>query len=164
MALLQISEPGMSPDPHQRRVAVGIDLGTSNSLVAAVRSGAPEVLADEQGAALLPSVVRYAADAAPLVGAAAASHIATDPYNVIASVKRLMGRGYRDAIAQRYPYDLADAQGTVGLRTAAGLRTPVEVSAEILRTLRQRARALIEIAHPAFRDSLEASARSLNLL
>ena len=139
MALLQISEPGMSPDPHQRRVAVGIDLGTSNSLVAAVRSGAPEVLADEQGAALLPSVVRYAADAAPLVGAAAASHIATDPHNVIASVKRLMGRGYRDAIAQRYPYDLADAQGTVGLRTAAGLRTPVEVSAEILRTLRQRA-------------------------
>jgi molecular chaperone HscA len=145
MALLQISEPGMSPDPHQRRVAIGIDLGTSNSLVAAVRSGTSEVLLDERGAALLPSVVRYSADGAPVVGAAAAAQIAADPRNVIASVKRLMGRGYRDAIAQRYPYDLADAQGTVGLRTAAGLRTPVEVSAEILRTLRLRAEAALGV-------------------
>jgi molecular chaperone HscA len=141
MTLLQISEPGMSPDPHQRRVAVGIDLGTSNSLVAAVRSGTPEVLVDHHGLPLLPSVVRYRADGAPVVGAEAAAQIATDPRNVIASVKRLMGRGYRDAVAQRYPYDLADAQGSVGLRTAAGLRTPVEVSAEILRVLRLRAEA-----------------------
>jgi molecular chaperone HscA len=146
MALLQISEPGMSPDPHQRRVAIGIDLGTSNSLVAAVRSGVPEVLGDERGSPLLPSVVRYAADRSPVVGSAAAEHIAADPRNVIASVKRLMGRGFRDAIAQRYPYDLADAQGTVGIRTAAGLRTPVEVSAEILRTLRLRAEATLGIA------------------
>ncbi len=146
MALLQISEPGMSPDPHQRRVAVGIDLGTSNSLVAAVRSGTPEVLVDQHGLPLLPSVVRYRADGAPVVGAEAAAQIASDPHNVIASVKRLMGRGYRDAVAQRYPYDLADAQGTVGLRTAAGLRTPVEVSAEILRVLRLRAEASLGVA------------------
>jgi molecular chaperone HscA len=139
MALLQISEPGMSPDPHQRRVAVGIDLGTSNSLVATVRSGVTEVLLDEHGGPLLPSVVQYRADGSPVVGAEAAARIATDPRNVIASVKRLMGRGYRDAIAQKYPYDLADAQGSVAVRTAAGLRTPVEVSAEILRTLRLRA-------------------------
>ena len=145
MALLQISEPGMSPDPHQRRVAIGIDLGTSNSLVAAVRSGAPEVLLDERGMALLPSVVRYRADGPPVVGAAAAAHLAADPRNVIASVKRLMGRGYRDAIAQRYPYDLADANGIVGMRTAAGLRTPIEVSAEILRTLRRRAEAALGV-------------------
>ncbi len=146
MALLQISEPGMSPDPHQRRVAIGIDLGTSNSLVAAVRSGTPEVLVDERGEPLLPSVVRYRTDGPPVVGAAAAAHLAIDPRNVIASVKRLMGRGYRDAIAQHYPYDLADAQGIVGMRTAAGVRTPVEVSAEILRTLRLRAEAALGVA------------------
>ena len=139
MALLQISEPGMSPDPHRRRVPVGIDLGTSNSLVAALRSGVAEVLADEHGNPLLPSVVQYRPDGPPCVGAEAADRIAADPLNVVASVKRLMGRGYQDAVAQKYPYDLEDAQGTVAIRTAAGLRTPVEVSAEILRTLRLRA-------------------------
>jgi len=139
MALLQISEPGMSPDPHQRRVAVGIDLGTSNSLVAAVRSGVAEVLPDQLGRPLLPSVVQYRAGSAPVVGALAAEQIAADPRNVVASVKRLMGRGYQDAIAQKFPYELASANGTVAIRTAAGLRTPVEVSADILRTLRLRA-------------------------
>ena len=139
MALLQISEPGMSPDPHQRRVAIGIDLGTSNSLVAAVRSGSTQVLVDQHGQPLLPSVVQYRADAPPLVGAEAAAQIAVDPRSVVASVKRLMGRGYQDAIAQRYPYELADARGSVAIRTAGGLRTPVEVSADILRILRLRA-------------------------
>ena len=145
MALLQISEPGMSPDPHQRRVPVGIDLGTSNSLVAALRSGVAEVLADEHGNPLLPSVVQYRPDGPPCVGAEAADRIAADPLNVVASVKRLMGRGYQDAVAQKYPYDLEDAQGTVAIRTAAGLRTPVEVSAEILRTLRLRAEAALGV-------------------
>jgi molecular chaperone HscA len=136
----------MSPDPHQRRVAVGIDLGTSNSLVAAVRSGVAEVLTDDAGQPLLPSVVQYRADAPPVVGAPAAAQIAIDPRNVVASVKRLMGRNYDDAIAQKFPYELAQAHGTVAIRTAAGLRTPVEVSADILRTLRLRAEEALGVA------------------
>jgi len=135
----------MSPDPHQRRLAIGIDLGTSNSLVAAWRSGASEVLPDEQGGRLLPSVVQYRADGPPLVGAEAAAQIADDPHNVVASVKRLMGRSYQDAVAQEYPYSLTEAQGSVAIRTAAGPRTPVEVSAEILRTLRLRAQASLGV-------------------
>ena len=135
----------MSPDPHQRRVAIGIDLGTSNSLVAAWRSGASEVLPDEQGGRLLPSVVQYRADGPPRVGAEAAAQIADDPHNVVASVKRLMGRSYQDAVAQEYPYSLTEAQGSVAIRTAAGPRTPVEVSAEILRTLRLRAQASLGV-------------------
>ena len=99
MALLQISEPGMSPDPHQRRYAIGIDLGTSNSLVAVCRSGVPDALPDEQGRKLLPSVVHYRADAAPVVGHAAQQALLSDTGNVISSVKRLMGRGLADAQA-----------------------------------------------------------------
>ena len=131
----------MSPDPHRRRVAIGIDLGTSNSLVAAVRSGVAEVLPDEVGRPLLPSVVRYAAGRAPLVGADAAAAIGEDPRNVVASVKRLMGRSLEDVRAQHLPYELTAAPGMVAIRTAAGDRTPVEVSADILRTLRLRAEA-----------------------
>ena len=139
MALLQISEPGMSPDPHQRRLAVGIDLGTTNSLVATVRHGIAEVLPDEEGHALLPSVVRYLEGGSVRVGYEAERQAAADPRNTIVSVKRFMGRGLTDALAQRTPYEFVDAPGMVRLRTRAGDKSPVEISAEILRTLRDRA-------------------------
>jgi len=140
VALLQIAEPGQSPAPHQRRLAVGIDLGTTNSLVAAVRSGVPVVLADGQGRPLLPSVVRYAADGRVEVGYAAQARQAEDPRNTVVSVKRYMGRGLRDVVhAENAPYDFVDAPGMVRLRTTAGTKSPVEVSAEILKVLRQRA-------------------------
>jgi molecular chaperone HscA len=140
MALLQIAEPGQSPAPHEQRHAVGIDLGTTNSLVAAVRSGLPAVLPDAQGRALLPSVVRYLADGRAEVGYAALARQSEDPRNTIVSVKRFMGRGLKDvAHAENAPYDFVDAPGMVQLRTAAGVKSPVEVSAEILRVLRQRA-------------------------
>jgi molecular chaperone HscA len=140
MALLQISEPGQSAAPHQHRLAVGIDLGTTNSLVAAVRSGTATVLPDEQGRALLPSIVRYLADEHVEVGYPAQARQAEDPKNSIASVKRFMGRGLKDvAHAEHMAYDFADAPGMVQLRTVAGVRSPVEVSAEILKVLRQRA-------------------------
>lgn len=140
MALLQIVEPGHSTAPHQHRLAVGIDLGTTNSLVASVRSGVPVVLPDAEGRMLLPSVVRYCADGAPLVGYEAQASMASDPRNTVGSVKRFMGRGLRDvAHAENLPYDFVDAPGMVQLRTVAGVKSPVEVSAEILRTLRERA-------------------------
>jgi molecular chaperone HscA len=140
MALLQISEPGQTSAPHQHRLAVGIDLGTTNSLVATVRSGTPVVLSDAAGRALLPSVVRYRADGPPLVGAEAQGEIANDPRNTISSVKRFMGRGLRDvAHAENLPFDFVDAPGMVQLRTAAGIKSPVEVSAQILQVLRARA-------------------------
>ena len=140
MALLQISEPGQSSAPHQHRLAVGIDLGTTNSLVATVRSGVAAVLPDEQGRALLPSIVRYLPEARVEVGYAAQARQAEDPKNSIASVKRFMGRGLKDvAHAEHMAYDFADAPGMVQLRTAAGVKSPVEVSAEILKVLRQRA-------------------------
>ena len=139
MALLQISEPGMSPEPHRRRLAVGIDLGTTNSLVAAVRHGSPEVLVDETGAMLLPSVVRYAEDGSIQVGQAAARQAPVDPVNTIVSVKRFMGRGLADAREHRVPYEFVDAPGMVKLHTRAGDKSPVQVSAEILRSLRARA-------------------------
>ena len=139
MALFQISEPGESPAPHQRSLAVGIDLGTTNSLVATVRSGAAAVLPDAQGRSLLPSIVRYRPDGAVEVGYAAQVHQADDPKNSIASVKRFMGRGLKDvAYAENVPYDLLDAPGMVQLRTVAGVKSPVEVSAEILKVLRIR--------------------------
>ena len=146
MALLQIAEPGQATEPHKRRIAVGIDLGTTNSLVAAVRSGSPEVLPDEAGQLLLPSAVRYTAEGVSAVGEAALVSAAEDPHNTIVSVKRLMGRGLSDAKAQSTPYvlvadDDATAGGMVRLRTAAGEVSPVQVSAEILRVLRQRAEA-----------------------
>lgn len=143
MALLQISEPGESTVPHQRRLAVGIDLGTTHSLVAAVRSSQADVLPDAQDRRLTPSVVRYQSDGSVVVGWEALAQIAQDPKNTIASVKRLMGRGYDDAVRQRSPYQLmaheSGQAGQVRIQTVAGAVTPVEVSAEILRQLRRQA-------------------------
>ena len=140
MALLQISEPGGAPDPHQRRIAVGIDLGTTHSLVAAVRNGVAECLPDDAGRVILPSAVRYLEGGKRQIGAAALSEAATDPRNTIVSVKRFMGRGLADIEGRAtLPYDFVDAPGMVQLRTAGGVKSPVEVSAEILATLRFRA-------------------------
>ncbi|MYM72896.1 Fe-S protein assembly chaperone HscA [Duganella sp. FT134W] len=140
MALLQISEPGMSTAPHQHRLAVGIDLGTTNSLVATVRNSIPEVLNDEDGRALLPSVVRYLPNGHANIGYKAQAAQTTDPKNTIVSVKRFMGRGLADiAYAENLPYDFQDTPGMVQLKTVAGVKSPVEVSAQILATLRQRA-------------------------
>jgi molecular chaperone HscA len=140
MALLQISEPGQSPDPHQRRIAVGIDLGTTHSLVAAVRSGVPECLPDAQGRAILPSVVRYLDGGRRQIGHEAMAAQADDAPNTIVSVKRLMGRSLGDVAGrERLPYDFVDRPGMVALQTREGVKTPVEVSAEILASLRQRA-------------------------
>ncbi|MGZ9046839.1 MAG: Hsp70 family protein, partial [Telluria sp.] len=140
MALLQISEPGMSTAPHQHRLAVGIDLGTTNSLVASVRSGIPEVLSDEEGRQLLPSIVRYLPNGNAHIGHKARPHQTTDPRNTIVSVKRFMGRGLKDiAYAENLPYDFQDTPGMVQLKTVAGIKSPVEVSAQILATLRQMA-------------------------
>jgi molecular chaperone HscA len=142
MALLQISEPGESTAPHQHRLAAGIDLGTTNSLVASVRSGAANTLPDLQGNHLLPSVVRYQAEDAPIVGIAALARATDDPLNTIASVKRLMGRGVEDVkgVGEYLPYDFVPgSSGMPLLHTAGGDVSPVEVSAEILRALRHRA-------------------------
>ena len=140
MALLQISEPGGAPDPHQRRIAIGIDLGTTHSLVAAVRHGVAECLPDETGRVILPSAVRYLADGKRQIGAAALAEAAADPRNTLVSVKRFMGRGLADiAGRERLPYDFVDAPGMVQMQTVAGIKSPVEVSAEILATLRYRA-------------------------
>jgi molecular chaperone HscA len=165
MALLQIAEPGMSTAPHQHRLAVGIDLGTTNSLVATVRHGVPEVLADAQGRALLPSVVRYRA-AGVEVGHGAQTQQAGDPRNTISSVKRFMGRGVKDvAHAENLPYDFVDAPGMLQLRTVAGIKSPVEVSAEILKVLRERAEASLGgplvgavITVPAYFDDAQRQA------
>lgn len=140
MALLQISEPGMSTAPHQHRLAVGIDLGTTNSLVATVRNSIPEVLNDEQGRSLLPSVVRYLPNGHAHIGFKAQAAQTSDPKNTISSVKRFMGRGLHDiAYVENLPYDFHDQPGMVQLKTVAGLKSPVEVSAQILATLRQQA-------------------------
>ncbi|ELY6245136.1 Fe-S protein assembly chaperone HscA [Cronobacter universalis] len=142
MALLQISEPGMSSAPHQRKLAAGIDLGTTHSLVATVRSGQPETLADHQGCHLLPSVVHYQSQGYN-VGYDARAQAADDPVNTISSVKRLMGRSLAD-IQARYPhlpYQLrASENGLPMIDTPAGLLNPVRVSADILKTLAERAR------------------------
>ncbi len=166
MALLQIAEPGMSTAPHQHRLAVGIDLGTTNSLVATVRSGMSVVLSDENGRPLLPSVVRYLADGNVEVGYEALAHQCIDPQNTIVSVKRFMGRGLRDIPhANEMPYQFVDAPGMVQLRTVAGTKSPVEVSAEILKSLRRRAeRALggelvgAVITVPAYFDDAQRQA------
>ena len=140
MALLQISEPGQAPDPHQRRIAVGIDLGTTHSLVAAVRNGAAECLPDEAGRVLLPSVVRYLDAEQRKIGVDALAARIVDPANTITSVKRLMGRGMADIVNRdALPYRLAGDAGMVKIKTVAGDKSPVEVSAEILATLRFRA-------------------------
>ncbi|MBT9454995.1 MAG: Fe-S protein assembly chaperone HscA [Burkholderiaceae bacterium] len=140
MALLQISEPGQSPDPHQRRYAVGIDLGTTHSLVAAMRNGVAECLPDAAGRVILPSAVRYLGEGRRQIGQEALDQQALDPENTIVSVKRFMGRALRD-IAERkqLPYHFEDSEGMLGLHTRDGLKSPVEVSAEILATLRFRA-------------------------
>ena len=142
MALMQIAEPGLSAAPHQHRLVVGIDLGTTNSLVATVRSGMADVLVDHQGRPLLPSVVRYDTHGVNAVGHAAAAQAVSDPKNTIASVKRFMGRGLADIRAthgDRLPYEFVDAPGMVRLVTSAGEKSPVEVSADILRALKGRA-------------------------
>ena len=142
MALLQISEPGMSPAPHQHKLAVGIDLGTTNSLVATVRSGMSTVLHDEHGHALLPSVVRYLQDAV-IVGHEAQAAQSQDPVNTIVSVKRFMGRALHDITDRAHiPYHFVEndsSQGILELKTRAGLKSPVEISAEVLKTLKLRA-------------------------
>ena len=140
MALLQISEPGQTPNPHQRRIAVGIDLGTTHSLVASVRNGVSECLPDKEGRVILPSVVRYLDAERRQIGFDALAAQVKDPRNTISSVKRLMGRGIDD-IGNRaqLPYQLNDKPGMVTLETVAGEKSPVEISAEILATLRYRA-------------------------
>ncbi|MSQ55012.1 MAG: Fe-S protein assembly chaperone HscA [Betaproteobacteria bacterium] len=166
MALLQIAEPGMSTEPHQHRLAVGIDLGTTNSLVATVRNGVPVVLADEQGRPLLPSIVRYLAPGKVDVGYPAQARQSEDPRNTILSVKRYMGRRMRDvANVENSPYDFVDAPGMVQFRTAAGAVSPVEVSAEILKLLRVRAEASLGgelagavITVPAYFDDAQRQA------
>ena len=140
MALLQISEPGQSPDPHTRRIAVGIDLGTTHSLVAAVRHGVADCLVDASGRAILPSAVRYLEGGRRQIGAEAFAAQADDPLNTIVSVKRLMGRALADVAGhQRLPYRFVDRPGMVAIDTRDGVKTAVEVSAEILAALRQRA-------------------------
>jgi molecular chaperone HscA len=166
MALLQISEPGLSPEPHQGRPAVGIDLGTTNSLVATVRSGVPVVLPDSHGRPLLPSIVRYLPDGRVEVGYAAQARQADDPKNTIVSVKRYMGRGLKDvAHIESTPYDFVDAPGMLQIRTAAGVKSPVEVSSQILKVLRERAELSLQgnifgavITVPAYFDDAQRQA------
>jgi molecular chaperone HscA len=166
MALLQISEPGHSPDPHTRRIAVGIDLGTTHSLVAVVRNGVAECLPDEQGRVLLPSVVQYLADNKRQIGWQAHTNNAQAATNTIASVKRLMGRGMHDiAGADKLPYRLIDKPGMVAIDTLHGEKSPVEVSAEILATLRFRAEDSMDddifgavITVPAYFDDAQRQA------
>lgn len=140
MALFQIAEPGESAAPHEHKLAIGIDLGTTNSLVATVRSGISICLSDDQGRPLLPSVVRYHADNSTEVGYDAQTRQAIDPRNTIVSVKRFMGRGLKDiAHVESMPYEFIEAPGMVKVKTIAGIKSPVEVSAEILKSLRDRA-------------------------
>ena len=166
MALLQLSEPGESPDPHQRRHVVGIDLGTTHSLVAAVRHGIAECLPDAEGRVILPSAVHYGGDGRSEVGQAALERAVGDPGNTITSVKRLMGRGLADLGAGgTLPYDFVEGPGMVRLRTAAGVKSPVEVSAEILATLRRRAEDTLDaelagavVTVPAYFDEAQRQA------
>ncbi len=166
MALLQIAEPGLSAAPHQHRLAVGIDLGTTNSLVAAVRSGSAAILPDEQGYALLPSVVRYLENGDTVVGYDARARQSDDPNNTIVSVKRFMGRGLSDvADAASLPYRFVDAPGMVQIVTRAGVKSPVEVSADILKSLKARAEASLGgeltgavITVPAYFDDAQRQA------
>jgi len=169
MALLQIAEPGQSAVPHQHKLAAGIDLGTTNSLIASVQSAVARALVDEAGQVLLPSVVRYQAatdQSPPLVGLQALQGQGQDPLNTIASVKRLMGRGMADVLKTGAPsYRLVDAPGMVAIETAAGTKSPVEVSADILRALKARAEASlggdltgVVITVPAYFDDAQRQA------
>jgi len=167
MALLQIAEPGQSPQPHQRRLAVGIDLGTTNSLVAALRSGLSETLADADGQVILPSAVRYHADRVE-VGAAAKAAAASDPFNTVLSVKRLMGRGLADVkqLGEQLPYRFVGGESHMPfIQTVQGPKSPVEVSADILKALRQRAEDVLGgdlvgavITVPAYFDDAQRQA------
>ena len=166
MALLQISEPGQSAAPHQHRLAAGIDLGTTNSLIATVQSAVAKALPDERGATLLPSVVRYLADGGIVVGREAQASQADDPQNTIVSVKRFMGRSLSDlSDAAGLPYCFSDGPGMLSLTTAAGVRSPVQVSADILQALRVRAEASmggplagVVITVPAYFDDAQRQA------
>ena len=165
MALLTIAEPGQSHAPHRHRLAVGIDLGTTNSLVAAVRNGIANTLADEAGHHLLPSVVRYFADGHVEIGHTARHTQADDPFNTIASVKRLMGRGLKDFPDAQRSYRLLETPGMVRLDTVAGAKSPVEISAEILKILRARAETTLGgelvgavITVPAYFDDAQRQA------
>ncbi|KPW99638.1 Chaperone protein HscA -like protein [Pseudomonas syringae pv. castaneae] len=145
MALLQIAEPGLSPQPHQRRLAVGIDLGTTNSLVAAVRSGLSEPLADAEGQVILPSAVRYHVDRVE-VGQSAKIAASQDPFNTVLSVKRLMGRGLTDVkqLGEQLPYRFVGGESHMPfIDTVQGPKSPVEVSADILKVLRERAESTL---------------------
>ncbi|KPY34585.1 Chaperone protein HscA -like protein [Pseudomonas syringae pv. papulans] len=167
MALLQIAEPGLSPQPHQRRLAVGIDLGTTNSLVAAVRSGLSEPLADAEGQVILPSAVRYHADRVE-VGQSAKIAASEDPFNTVLSVKRLMGRGLTDVkqLGEQLPYRFVGGESHMPfIDTVQGPKSPVEVSADILKVLRQRAEASLGgelvgavITVPAYFDDAQRQA------
>jgi molecular chaperone HscA len=165
MALLQLSEPGQTPNPHQRRIAIGIDLGTTHSLVASVRNGLSECLPDGEGRVLLPSVVRYLAGGTKIGFDALAAQV-DDPCNTISSVKRLMGRGIDDiGNRQQMPYRFIDKPGMVTLETVAGEKSPVEISAEILASLRQRAEDTFDddiygavITVPAYFDDAQRQA------
>ncbi|AHF66289.1 MULTISPECIES: Fe-S protein assembly chaperone HscA [Pseudomonas] len=167
MALLQIAEPGQSPKPHQRRLAVGIDLGTTNSLVAALRSGLSEPLADADGQVILPSAVRYHADRVE-VGLSAKAAASVDPFNTVLSVKRLMGRGLSDVkqLGEQLPYRFVEGESHMPfIDTIQGPKSPVEVSADILKVLRQRAEATLGgdlvgavITVPAYFDDAQRQA------
>jgi len=166
MALLQIAEPGQSAAPHQHRLAAGIDLGTTNSLIATVQSAVARALPDEAGAMLLPSVVRYLPGNGIVVGHEAQQAQADDPENTIVSVKRFMGRSLNDVKqAAGLPYRFVDAPGMVGITTISGERSPVQVSAEILSALRERAEASlggplagVVITVPAYFDDAQRQA------
>ena len=166
MALLQISEPGQAPDPHQRRIAVGIDLGTTHSLVASVRNSVAECLPDAQGQVILPSAVRYLDNDGRQIGNDALRAQAEDPQNTLVSVKRFMGRGLKDiANADKLPYQFVDKPGMLAIQTRAGEKSPVEVSAEILATLRFRAEDTFDddlygavITVPAYFDDAQRQA------
>ncbi|HEX4878754.1 MAG TPA: Fe-S protein assembly chaperone HscA [Limnobacter sp.] len=165
MALLQIAEPGMSTAPHEHRLAVGIDLGTTHSLVASVRSGSAECLPDEAGRVILPSVVRYGEQGVRNMGEDALACADTDPFNTIFSVKRLMGRGFADVEGLKLPYQIVDSGCMVNIQTGHGIKSPVEVSADILRALRKRAEATLGgelvgavITVPAYFDDAQRQA------
>ncbi|MBK1781131.1 Fe-S protein assembly chaperone HscA [Advenella sp. WQ 585] len=165
MALLQISEPGASPAPHQRRLAVGIDLGTTHSLVASVRNSIAEILTDKNGKKLLPSVVRYLQNGDVEIGHTAVRKQNSDPLNTIVSVKRLMGRSFNEASTYALPYELIDEPGMVRLGTVQGPVSPVEVSAQILAKLRQQAEDVLGdelvgavITVPAYFDDAQRQA------
>ncbi|TVT48533.1 MAG: Fe-S protein assembly chaperone HscA [Denitromonas halophila] len=166
MALLQLQEPGESTAPHEHRLAVGIDLGTTNSLVASVRNGISVCLNDADGRSMLPSVVHYPRAGTTLVGRGAQAFQVDDPRNTLVSVKRFMGRGVKDVThIESMPYDFVDTEGMLRFRTAAGVKTPVEVSAEILKHLRERAEASLGgslvgavITVPAYFDDAQRQA------